>query len=218
MKKSFVVSLMMITGLIIASCGSSNDVVSNRLISKRKYNKGFFINKKSKLKSDNSEEEKKDVAVLEREKSSKKVDRKIERANKKLNKELASSNEYSMVTDVNTENYLKELKKREESEWAIKRLEDNAESDEVSNPWLGDMNNPNGVEDNSISEEDANTETASNAYTRNGSSLLQIILIILLIIAIIALLSLLPHWISWILSVIFLAIVIWLLLRILGVI
>ncbi|MCH2224914.1 MAG: YqaE/Pmp3 family membrane protein [Crocinitomicaceae bacterium] len=47
MKKISVFSLLMITTLILGSCGSSNNVVSNKLISKRKYNKGFFVNRKS---------------------------------------------------------------------------------------------------------------------------------------------------------------------------
>ena len=38
---------MLLAGVFLASCSTSNSVVSNRLISKRKYTKGFHLNKKS---------------------------------------------------------------------------------------------------------------------------------------------------------------------------
>lgn len=44
-----------LTGAIIASCSTSNNVVSNHLISKRKFNKGFHINKKGHFSSSKEE-------------------------------------------------------------------------------------------------------------------------------------------------------------------
>lgn len=55
MKKWLSLNLMIASVLILGACATSNDVVSNRLISKRKYEKGFHINKKSHLKSSNEE-------------------------------------------------------------------------------------------------------------------------------------------------------------------
>ncbi len=84
MKKSVFVSLMMVVGLILGSCSSSNQVVSNRLVAKRKYNKGFHINKKSTFK-----DSKKNVAYEEVKNESspevktKRDSRKIERDNAK---------------------------------------------------------------------------------------------------------------------------------------
>ena len=41
--------------IVLASCGSSNNVVSNKLISKRKYSKGFHINKNGNYKNLNED-------------------------------------------------------------------------------------------------------------------------------------------------------------------
>lgn len=41
--------------IALASCGSSNNVVSNKLISKRKYSKGFHINKNGNYKNSNED-------------------------------------------------------------------------------------------------------------------------------------------------------------------
>lgn len=56
MKKLIVVNVAIVIALLMNSCASSNDVVSNRLISKRKYTKGLFVKKNLKLKSDGVEE------------------------------------------------------------------------------------------------------------------------------------------------------------------
>lgn len=46
MKKITIVSSLLTSVLILGSCTTSNDVVSNRLISKRKYNRGFHVDMK----------------------------------------------------------------------------------------------------------------------------------------------------------------------------
>jgi len=51
MRKFTFINLIIASILILASCSTSNSVVSNRLISKRKYTKGFHINKKSDYKA-----------------------------------------------------------------------------------------------------------------------------------------------------------------------
>lgn len=56
MKKLFVVNIAIVLALLMNSCASSNDVVSNRLISKRKYTKGLFVKKNLRLKSDGVED------------------------------------------------------------------------------------------------------------------------------------------------------------------
>lgn len=56
MRKMKVVALVAGVGLLLGSCMSSNNVVNNKLISKRKYTKGFFINGKGSFKSDKSDE------------------------------------------------------------------------------------------------------------------------------------------------------------------
>lgn len=50
MKKWLFLNLIIASTLILGACSTSNSVVSNKLISKRKYTKGFHINKKTNLK------------------------------------------------------------------------------------------------------------------------------------------------------------------------
>lgn len=51
MKKVSILSLIALFAIVISSCGSSNNVVNNNGISKRKYTKGFFFQRKSNLKT-----------------------------------------------------------------------------------------------------------------------------------------------------------------------
>lgn len=55
MKKVSILSLVTILMIVISSCGSSNNVVSNHGITKRKYNKGFFFQRNSNLRTANTE-------------------------------------------------------------------------------------------------------------------------------------------------------------------
>lgn len=51
---------------VLSSCSTSNDVVSNRAIQKRKYNDGWFLSFQKNQKKDNAEEAKADdVAIAE---------------------------------------------------------------------------------------------------------------------------------------------------------
>lgn len=54
MKKVSILSLVTILMIVISSCGSSNNVVSNSGITKRKYNKGFFFQRNSNLRTADS--------------------------------------------------------------------------------------------------------------------------------------------------------------------
>lgn len=68
MKRLNIIYLLLTMTIVLGSCGSSNNVVSNKLISKRKYSKGFHINKKGDYQKSNE-----DVAKNE---NAKKIDRK----------------------------------------------------------------------------------------------------------------------------------------------
>lgn len=52
MKKSKIIGIAL-SALVLGSCASSSDVVDGGLFQKRKYNKGWNINKKSKIEIDN---------------------------------------------------------------------------------------------------------------------------------------------------------------------
>jgi uncharacterized membrane protein YqaE (UPF0057 family) len=51
MRKISAIAVLAVMGIILGSCGHSNNVVSNKLISKRKYTKGFHFNQKGHFKS-----------------------------------------------------------------------------------------------------------------------------------------------------------------------
>ena len=51
MKAKIIFSGLVGMALILGSCGSSNSVVSNGLIQKRKYNKGFFLKSNGQFKT-----------------------------------------------------------------------------------------------------------------------------------------------------------------------
>ncbi len=70
MKKLAILNLSIILSLVLGSCSTSNNVVNNRSISKRKYTKGFHINKKSNLKSSKDEIATKDYHVQSNETTS----------------------------------------------------------------------------------------------------------------------------------------------------
>jgi uncharacterized membrane protein YqaE (UPF0057 family) len=52
MKNRSILSILLGVLIIISSCSTSNSVSNNRLISKRKYTKGFHFNSNSRLKDD----------------------------------------------------------------------------------------------------------------------------------------------------------------------
>lgn len=56
MKKIAAINLFVVLALLAGSCATNNNVVSNRLISKRKYTKGFHINNKSRIKGADARE------------------------------------------------------------------------------------------------------------------------------------------------------------------
>jgi uncharacterized membrane protein YqaE (UPF0057 family) len=72
MKKLLSLNLLIALAVVFASCGTNNNVVNNRLISKRKYNKGFHINRKGNMKSSKAEKEEEGIAFQDVKSSSKK--------------------------------------------------------------------------------------------------------------------------------------------------
>lgn len=57
MKKVSILSLIALVAIVVSSCGSSNSVVNNNRISKRKYTKGFFFQRNSNFKTANTKVE-----------------------------------------------------------------------------------------------------------------------------------------------------------------
>ena len=62
------ISLFLIAALIMGACSTSNNVVSNRMIQKRKYNKGFHLNNKQAFKSSKEQLKKEEYTAQEKSK------------------------------------------------------------------------------------------------------------------------------------------------------
>lgn len=208
MNKLFFTQIAVIFSLILASCGSSNQVVSNKLISKRKYTKGFFIN--SKDHRNNSGEE---TALNDK-------------------KNQVSENE-SLTNTV-----YKPCGVKTESEQTYNTIDAEILTD---NTTLGDVisTEERGNTGNIITES-AGAENKQKLLNKalhkthktnkqkitskaaSDSSFMQILLIVILVVLIIAIFSFLDGvlggTLSLILGIVVLAFLIWLILRLLGVI
>lgn len=238
MKKVVAISSLLIVALIMGSCGSSNNVVSNRVITKRKYTKGFHINKQSNLKSDKTEGE--DVAVTP-EAPKKTMQERI--ADYNTSKGIQNTQNKDQEESLATNNELKATDSKEliASDWVPAKIADvvntivphktdfNIIVQEENGDYVPLLDEELGS-NNEVSYGGAGTKTASDlknqvkeakakqqAASGGNSSILNIVLIVLLVLAIILLISLLPGWVGWILSLVLLVVLIVLLLRLLGV-
>lgn len=214
MKKFAIVNLLLAFVLVLGACGTNNNVVSNHLITKRKYTKGFHLNKKGNLKSDSDtqtaqkeNEEKEQTVVFASNKTSKKE-------LKNEARELLNSEEtYQAAAEVN----------REESSRSIQLL-DGTEGTGGSDAFVRVEKEQFDSSDNATSDDTAENTTIAKAKKRAASGgggrsdLVNIILIVLLVCVVITLLSFIGGPLGWILSVVILVLIIYFLLKLLGVI
>lgn len=105
MKKLNILYLFLTLTMILGSCGSSNNVVSNRLISKRKYNNGFHFNNNGNYKKSND-----DAAKVEEKMESKDLKPSVEKTTtsadlnrKSTEPTIYSSNETAMEQVASTD-------------------------------------------------------------------------------------------------------------------
>ena len=89
MKKVSILSLIAFIAIVISSCGSSNNVVSNHGISKRKYTKGLFFQRKSNLKTANTKVKE---AELRNDKSLAKIEKAEKKKAKLANRKKSTEN------------------------------------------------------------------------------------------------------------------------------
>lgn len=205
--------------LVIASCGSSNSVVSNGFIQKRKYNKGFFIKSKSHLKSDDETLAKGNV---DEEKASK-IDDKNSFALTGTNEvEVSQSAKDNVVSEKNTGR--KEFFTKKEKEFAkntIQKFSNNKLTAKVSE--LSDKITQSSLNNVESKGKQATTHSKASHAKKAGSMsttelITLIIIIVLIILAFTLLNSLTNGWLGWLVGVILLVVLIVLLLRWLGVI
>lgn len=100
MRKLSIISLIALVAIVVTSCGSSNDVVSNGIISKRKYTKGFFLNRKSDYKTAKNDVKE---AELKDDKAIAKADKVEARKERKESRQLVNENTTANNTIVSNE-------------------------------------------------------------------------------------------------------------------
>lgn len=86
MKKFTLVNMLLAFVLILGSCATNSNVVSNKLISKRKYTKGFHINKKNHYKDSNEDVAYEKTVEVDKNSSDDKI-----KVNRKAEKQIKNS-------------------------------------------------------------------------------------------------------------------------------
>ena len=199
MRKLTFINLIIASVLILASCSTSNNVVSNKLISKRKYTKGFHVNKKANYKASKN-------TVAEKEE--------IETPNYVVTSSDRKNNETPEVLEATQ----------------LKQAESNvAQETGVANEIDEKSTNKIVTEENqSLYKELGSKITRTISYKEltnrikkaasSNSDLSDLLVIILLVILIIIVFSFLDAQLGGILGLILAIVLIWLILRYLGVI
>lgn len=203
--------------LVLGACGSSNSVVSNGFIQKRKYNKGFFIKSNSHLKSSDEELANNDLKgnSSEAEQSTLAVSDASEKEQRGVQESKASADNKFERKEIFTQN------EKEHAKNVIHKIKDNKLTAKV-----GELTDK--VSLTTSTEKRANNASqnysakASSARSGGGMSTGEIVTLIVIIIVIILLFTLLDKilggTLSYILGIVLLIVLIYLLLRWLGVI
>lgn len=216
MKKTRILAIVM-SVFILASCASSSDVVDGGMFQKRKYNKGWHINTKSKVNNSGAVKTEVDEVLYTQEVTKDNFEQKTEVAeNIALSQELKSnellqneavvsslneSKEKAVAKTVNAEQNAPEVA----VETKIKSsFESNSRLNKVASKLLN-------------SKAFSNNEIAQNKQTTD-KNLLNLILAVLLVVAIIMLLSFIDGMLGGLLSLVLLIVIIILLLRYFGVV
>ncbi len=98
MKKLLGINLLIAFAIIFASCGTNNNVVSNRLISKRKFNKGFHFNTKGNTKSSNEKKQEESIAFDDSKKRTEKAESTpVKTAKKSQEKKVIATEEVAEI-------------------------------------------------------------------------------------------------------------------------
>ncbi len=215
MKKLLSLNLLIALAVVFASCGTNNNVVNNRLISKRKYNKGFHFNKKGNMKSSKVEKEEGESIAFEDVKSVEKKAKKTTNVSNRVEDKNADMVVPKSENDANATESSQAYKpvfgksldapvRGEESTFNEAHPQEDFETD-----------NETSSSEQTISKKELKKKARSSARGGN-SDLLNILLIVLLVLVILALISLIGGTLGWILSVLVLVVIIYFLLKLLG--
>ena len=207
MKSKLLLSSVILIGLILGSCATSNTVGGGGIFQKRKYNKGFYWNRNqsdkevsenadSKLKSDLSKESN-EVSNSSNEENVAEVEYTNESQN---NFDVASVGDEINVTE--------SAQRNEKLEFSLNK---------ASLETIKKVNIGKKIGDKLLAKKSMNSPAPGSSG--NTTNILMLILLIVLIIIVFALLNeLLGGLLSWILGIIILVLIIYFLLRLLGLI
>ena len=216
MKKLLSLNLLIALAVVFASCGTNNNVVNNRLISKRKYNKGFHINRKGNMKSSKAEKEEESIAFEDVKSSNKKAKKAAYVSNRS---EDRAKNVASTIVEEEHANAVVEDKGFKNN--PIANTSDSAPSgdeiplEEAQVTEDDQSNNDTSSSEQKMSKKEAK-KMARSAASGGNSDLVNILLIVLLVLVILALISWIGGTLGWILSVVVLVLIIYFLLKLLG--
>lgn len=219
MKKLFNLNLLVALAVVFASCATNNNVVNNRLISKRKYNKGFHINRKGNMKSSNTEKEEESVAYEDVKSKNTKTKKATYSSTRK-----ADSKADAVVSNENVSSDREVIKQEAKQQKALRSADGFSGDEEMSYEDFQSMEDFESDNDDNSSEKQLTKKQAKklakikSRAAGGNSDLVNIILIVLLVLVILALISLIGGTLGWILSVVVLVIIIYFLLKLLGVI
>jgi hypothetical protein len=204
MKNSKILAVIL-SAFILASCGTSHDVVDGGLFQKRKYNKGFHVSKKKKVSTTSGDNEAEVAANVT-----------LEKADIKANTiSLEPITNQSIVMDTEKETVATTV----ETEDNVTTTTPKEAKTTNKGVFAKNSRNMNRTQTKSLFNTIApSSEIADSSETTEGGGLMNLILAIVLIIAIIMLLSFLDGLLGGLLSLILLIVVIVVLLRYFGVI
>ena len=208
MKINLIFSLSILSALILNSCSTSNEVVGGGIFQKRKYNNGFYWNKSSNLKEGTSN----NIIKIDENKSPNETTF-IESNSSFLESKEVLKN-VALSENTGNENT---LVKNESSK---NKLFQGNNSKKMINTW--DQENLKNNCSNKIAQGFSMNKSLNKplpSSNGNTGSIIMLILLIVLIILIFSLLNtLLGGTLSWILGIVVLVLIIYFLLKLLGII
>jgi uncharacterized membrane protein YqaE (UPF0057 family) len=173
MKYSIILGFSILASLLLGACASSNEVAGNGLIQKRKYNKGWYLNRqhsdKSTVKKDQNREEN-DLAKAE--------DQNLRTQNSHItDTRIVESNEVTLMQDA----YQIPASEDEifDNSSAIKEVESKGVSHNEKNPVNQEENeNENKVAE--VNENDLNIDSNSSVAQTDSMFILAVIFAIII--------------------------------------
>ena len=198
--------------LILGSCGSSNSVVSNGLIQKRKYNKGFFLKSNGQFKTAKANtKEENTINSVEIAKNNFKA------GEKEMLTNAVSVKKSVVPTPLKNDN-LDETKNGQRNQIAEKNGEVTSRKSDQRFENFIEKNTQRGLRKVMREKAEKAKVAAASGSMSTGEIITLILIIVLIILAFTLLNSLTNGWLGWLIGLILTVVLIVLILRWLGII